>query len=34
MMATYTMASVPMVLCFMFAMRTFIRGMTSGAIKG
>ncbi len=33
-MAAYTMASIPMVLFFLFAMKTFIKGMTSGAIKG
>lgn len=33
-MATFTMASIPMVVCFMFAMKTFIKGMSSGAIKG
>jgi ABC-type glycerol-3-phosphate transport system permease component len=33
-MATYAMASVPMVLFFLFAMKTFIKGMVSGAIKG
>ena len=33
-MATFAMASIPMVVCFMFAMKTFIKGMASGAIKG
>lgn len=34
MMATYTMASVPMLLLFLAAMRTFMKGMTQGALKG
>jgi ABC-type glycerol-3-phosphate transport system permease component len=33
-MAVYAMAAVPMVVFFLCAMRTFIRGITSGALKG
>ncbi len=33
MMAAYTVASIPMLLCFLAAMKTFLRGMTSGAVK-
>jgi len=33
-MATYTVASIPMVVFFLFAMKTFVKGMTSGALKG
>ena len=33
-MAAYGVASIPMVLCFLLAMRTFMRGLTSGALKG
>jgi len=33
-MATYAVASVPMLVCFFFALRTFLHGLTSGAIKG
>ncbi len=32
-MAGYTLASVPLVLLFLFTMRLFIRGLASGAIK-
>jgi len=33
-MAAYAMATVPMLVFFLCAMRPFIKGMTSGAIKG
>jgi ABC-type glycerol-3-phosphate transport system permease component len=33
-MATYAVASAPMLVCFFFALRTFLHGLTSGAIKG
>jgi ABC-type glycerol-3-phosphate transport system permease component len=33
-MAAYAVASVPMLICFFFALRTFLHGLTSGAIKG
>ncbi len=33
MMAAYAMASLPMVVFFLAAMKTFIQGMTSGALK-
>lgn len=32
-MAAYTVATIPLVLLFMFGMRYYIRGVTSGAIK-
>jgi ABC-type glycerol-3-phosphate transport system permease component len=32
-MAAYTIASIPMLICFLAAMKTFLRGMTSGAVK-
>jgi ABC-type glycerol-3-phosphate transport system permease component len=34
MMAGYTIASVPVIILFVFSMRLFIRGLTEGAIKG
>ncbi|MEM6333790.1 MAG: carbohydrate ABC transporter permease [Planctomycetota bacterium] len=34
MMAGYTIASLPLVLLFMFTMRWFVRGLAAGAIKG
>ena len=34
MMAGYTIASIPVVILFVFSMRLFIRGLTEGAIKG
>jgi len=34
MMAGYVIASIPLLLMFIFTMRTFIAGLTSGAIKG
>ena len=32
-MAAYVIASIPMFLLFLATMRTFIRGMTAGALK-
>lgn len=34
MMAGYSIASLPLVLIFLFTMKLFVRGMTSGAVKG
>lgn len=34
MMAGYTIAAVPLIVVFLFAMRTFLRGLASGALKG
>jgi ABC-type glycerol-3-phosphate transport system permease component len=34
MMAGYTIASIPLVLLFVFTMRWFVRGLAAGAIKG
>jgi len=33
-MAGYTLASVPLIVMFLFCMRLFVRGLTSGAVKG
>lgn len=33
-MAGYTIASVPMILIFIFTMRMFVKGLSSGAVKG
>lgn len=33
-MAVYTVASIPLVILFLLSMRAFIRGLTSGAVKG
>ena len=33
-MAGYTIASIPMVLVFLFTMRTFVKGLAQGAVKG
>ena len=33
-MAAYTIASVPLVVLFLFSMRLFIRGLMGGAVKG
>lgn len=33
-MAGYTLASIPMVLIFLFTMRLFVKGLASGAVKG
>ncbi len=34
MMATYLIASVPLIILFVFGMRVFVRGIGTGAIKG
>ncbi|MBD3319464.1 MAG: ABC transporter permease subunit [Chitinivibrionales bacterium] len=34
MMAGYTISSIPLVLIFIFTMRLFVKGLSSGAIKG
>ena len=34
MMAGYTIASIPLVVLFVFTMRLFVRGLAEGAIKG
>lgn len=34
MMSGYTIASIPLVLVFLFTMRTFVKGLSAGAIKG
>jgi ABC-type glycerol-3-phosphate transport system permease component len=33
-MAAYALASIPVILLFMFSMRLFVRGMTEGGVKG
>ena len=33
-MAGYTLASLPIILLFMFSMKLFVRGLTEGAVKG
>ena len=33
-MAGYTIASIPLVILFIFCMKLFIRGLSSGAVKG
>lgn len=33
-MAGYTIASIPLIVMFLFCMRLFVRGLTSGAVKG
>jgi ABC-type glycerol-3-phosphate transport system permease component len=33
-MAGYAMASIPIILLFLFAMKLFVRGLTEGAVKG
>lgn len=33
-MAGYALASIPVILLFMFSMRLFVRGMTEGGVKG
>mgnify|MGYP001627457096 CR=1 FL=1 len=33
-MAGYTIASIPMILIFIFTMRLFVKGLSSGAVKG
>lgn len=34
MMAAYSIASIPLIIIFVFSMRLFIKGLSSGAIKG
>jgi ABC-type glycerol-3-phosphate transport system permease component len=34
MMAGYALASIPIILLFIFSMKLFVRGLTEGAIKG
>jgi ABC-type glycerol-3-phosphate transport system permease component len=34
MMAGYAIASIPLVLLFIFTMRWFVKGLAAGAIKG
>ena len=34
MMASYALASVPLVLIFLFTMRLFVKGLSAGAVKG
>jgi ABC-type glycerol-3-phosphate transport system permease component len=33
-MAAYTIASIPLVILFIFSIRLFVRGLTAGAVKG
>jgi ABC-type glycerol-3-phosphate transport system permease component len=33
-MAAYVLASIPLVLLFLAAMKSFVRGLSSGAVKG
>lgn len=33
-MAAYVIGAIPLVVCFIFAMRTFVRGLSGGALKG
>ena len=33
-MAGYTIASIPMILIFIFTMRLFVKGLSTGAVKG
>jgi ABC-type glycerol-3-phosphate transport system permease component len=33
-MAGYTIASIPIIILFVFSMKLFVRGLTEGAIKG
>ena len=33
-MSGYTIASIPMILIFLFTMRLFVKGLSSGALKG
>lgn len=34
MMASYALASIPIILLFVFSMKLFVRGLTEGAVKG
>ena len=33
-MAAYFVASIPLIIVFLFTMRLFVRGLSAGAIKG
>jgi ABC-type glycerol-3-phosphate transport system permease component len=33
-MASYFLASIPLIIIFLFTMRLFVRGLSAGAIKG
>jgi ABC-type glycerol-3-phosphate transport system permease component len=33
-MAGYALASIPIILLFIFSMKLFVRGLTEGAVKG
>jgi len=33
-MAAFTVASIPLVVIFLFTMRLFVQGLSSGAVKG
>ena len=33
-MAGYTIASIPLIIMFLFCMRLFVRGLSAGAVKG
>ena len=33
-MAGYTLASLPVVILFIFSMKLFVRGLTEGGVKG
>ena len=33
-MSGFTIASIPMVLIFLFTMRLFVKGLAAGAVKG
>ena len=33
-MAGYTVASLPLIVMFLFCMKLFVRGLSAGAIKG
>jgi ABC-type glycerol-3-phosphate transport system permease component len=33
-MAGYAIASIPIIILFIFSMKLFIKGMTEGAVKG
>lgn len=34
MMAGYAIASIPLILLFLFTMRPFVKGLAAGAVKG
>jgi ABC-type glycerol-3-phosphate transport system permease component len=33
-MAAYSIASIPLILIFVFTMKLFVKGLSSGAVKG